>query len=79
LSPAELADVCEALVAAWHEDSSRSRQGAAAASASDLDAQSIRAAFSQNLPDNLEYAHGQMAGQMVNAIVLQLQSVVTLL
>lgn len=79
LSPAELADVCEALVAAWHEDSSRSRQGAAADSASDLDAQSIRAAFSQNLPHNLEYAHGQMAGQMVNAVVLQLQSVVTLL
>jgi hypothetical protein len=79
LSPAELAHVCDTLIAAWDEDSSRSRQGAAEDSASDLDAQSIRAAFPQNLPQNLEYAHGQMAGQMVNAIVLQLQSVVTLL
>jgi len=79
LSTAELADVCEALIAAWHEDSSRSRQGAAEDSASDLAARSIRAAFPENLPPNLEYAHGQMAGQMVNAIVLQLQSVVTLL
>jgi hypothetical protein len=79
LTPAELADVCEALITAWHEDTSRTRTGAAEDSASDRAAHSIRAAFSANLPQNLEYAHGQMAGQMVNAVVLQLQSVVTLL
>lgn len=79
LSAVELADVCAALIAAWHEDSSHFRQGAAKGSASDLDAHSIRAAFPENLPRNLEYAHGQMAGDMVDAIVLQLQSVVTLL
>ncbi len=79
LSAAELADVCAALITAWHEDSSQSRQGAVKDSASDLDARSIRAAFPENLPQNLEYMHGQMAGDMVDAIVLQLQSVVTLL
>ncbi|MCK2032208.1 hypothetical protein [Microbacterium sp. KSW4-4] len=79
LSATELAKVCEALLAAWHEDASRSRHGAAPRSASDLDAASVRSAFPQGLPDNLEYAHGQMAGQMVDAIMLQLQSVVTLL
>lgn len=79
LSTAELADVCEALVAAWHLDSAQSGQGAATGSASALDVLSIRKAFPQGMPANLEYAHGQMAGQMVNAIVLQLQSVVTLL
>lgn len=79
LRAAELADVCEALVAAWHLDSAESGQGAAPGSASALDVLSIRKALPEDLPTNLEYAHGQMVGQMVNAIVLQLQSVVTLL
>jgi len=79
LSATELAEVCETLILAWDEDASRSRGGAASRSASDLDASSIRASFPQSLPHNLEYAHGQMAGQMVSVIMLQLQSVVTLL
>lgn len=79
LSAAELADVCEALIAAWHLDVAQSGQGAAPRSASALDVFSIRKAFPQGMPPNLEYAHGHMAGQMVDVIMLQLQSVVTLL
>lgn len=79
LGPVELANVCEALIAAWHQDAALSAQGAAEGSAAALDVLSIRRAFPQGMPPNLEYAHGQMAGEMVNAIFLQLQSVVTLL
>ncbi|TFB66942.1 hypothetical protein E3N86_00840 [Cryobacterium sp. Hz7] len=79
LSAAELADVCEALIAAWHQDAALSATAAAPGSAAALNELSIRKAFPQGMPLNLEYADGQMAGQMVNAIILQLQSVVTLL
>lgn len=79
LSPAELADVCEALIAAWHLDAALSAEGSAPGSAAALDVLSIRKAFPRGMPPNLEYAHGQIAGDMVNATVLQLQSVVTLL
>lgn len=79
LNPLELAEICEALVSAWHENSAQSGGGAAPDSASRLDALAIMQAFPENRPKNLEHAHGQMAGHLVNAIVLQLQSVVTLL
>jgi hypothetical protein len=79
LSAAELADVCEALIAAWYLDAGQSGQGSTPGSASALDGLSIRKAFPRGMPANLEYAHGHMAGQMVDAIALQLQSVVTLL
>lgn len=79
LSPDELADACEALITAWHQDAAPSAQGPAPGSAAALDLLFIRRAFPQGMPLNLEYAHGQMAGEMVNAIFLQLQSVVTLL
>lgn len=79
LSPAELADVCEALIAAWHQDAAHSARRAAPGSPAVLDMLSIRKAFPQGMPLNLESAHGQMAGRMVDAIVLQLQSVITLL
>jgi len=79
LSPAELANVCEALIAAWNQDAAPFAQGAAPGSAAALDVLAIREAFPQGMPPNLEHAHGQMAGQMVNAISLQLQSVITLL
>jgi hypothetical protein len=79
LTPSELADVCEALITAWRQDAAASAGGAAPGSAAALDVASIRKAFPEGMPPNLEYAHGQMAGDMVNAIVLQLQSVVTLL
>lgn len=79
LSPLELAEICEALITAWHEDSAQSGDGAEPDSASALDGLAIVQAFPENRPRNLEYAHGQMAGHLVNAIVLQLRSVVTLL
>ena len=79
LSPLELAEICEALITAWHEDSAQSGGGAEPDSASALDGLAIVQAFPENRPRNLEYAHGQMAGHLVNAIVLQLRSVVTLL
>lgn len=79
LGAAELATICEVLLAAWAVDSAETRKGAAGGSAAELDAASVREAFPEGRPDNVEHAHGQMAGDMINAISLLLQSVVTLL
>lgn len=60
-------------------DSAPSANGAVAGSAAALDVASVRAAFPRDRPANVEHAHGQMAGDMINAVVLLLQSIVTLL
>jgi hypothetical protein len=77
LDPAELADLCEALLAAWHYDAVYSAGGAARDSQAALDVAAILQLFPKGVPVNLEHAHIQMSGRMVDAIVLLLQSVVT--
>jgi len=79
LGAAELAQICEVLIAAWELDAAETMKGAADGSAAALDVLSVREAFPEDRPDNLEHAHGQIAGDMINAITLLLQSVVTLL
>jgi len=79
LDPAELADLCEALVAAWHHDAVLSASGAAPDSQAAIDVAAVLELFPPGMPANLEHAHKQMAGQMVDAIVMLLQSVATLL
>lgn len=77
LDPAELAVLCEALVAAWHHDAVLSAGGAAPGSQAAVDVAAVLELFPQGVPANLEHAHKQMSGQMVDAIVLLLQSVAT--
>lgn len=75
----QLVRICEVLVAAWELDSAESGNGAVAGSAAALDVASVREVFPQDMPTNVEHAHGQMAGDMINAVVLLLRSIVTLL
>jgi hypothetical protein len=77
LDPAELASLCEALVAAWHYDAVLSAGGAVPGSQSAVDVAAVLELYPQGMPTNLEYAHEQMSGQMIDAIVLLLQSVAT--
>lgn len=77
LDPAALADLCEALVAAWHHDAVLPAGGAAPGSQAAVDVAALLELFPQGLPANLEHANKQMPGQMVDAIVLLLQSVAT--
>jgi len=79
LGVAELADLCEALIAAWHHDAVLSASGAAPGSQADVDIAALLDLFPQGVPANVEHAHEQMSGRMVDAIVLLLQSVATLL
>jgi len=77
LSPAELAFVCEALIAAWHHDAAASAGGATPGSQAALDLAAVRKLFPDRTPASFEHAHEQMSGQMIDAIVLLLQSVST--
>ena len=79
LEPTELAELCEALVAAWHHDAVLFAGGAAPVSQATVDIAGVMELIPQWVPSNLEHAHKQMAGQMVDAIVLLVQSVATLL
>ena len=79
LEPPELADLCDALVAAWHHDAVVFSGGAAPRSPASTDVAAVLKSFPQGVPRNLEHAHKQMSGQMVDAIVLLLQSMATLL
>jgi hypothetical protein len=77
LDPAELANLCDALVAAWHHDAVLSAGGAVQGSQAAVDVAAVLELFPQGMPVNLEHAHERMSGQMVDAIVLLLQSVAT--
>jgi len=77
LGPDKLADLCEALVEAWHHDAALFAGGAAPGSQAAVEVADVLKTFPQGVPANLEHAHKQMSGQMVDAIVLLLQSVAT--
>jgi len=79
LDAAELADLCDALIAAWRNDASASAVGSAPNSPSARDVAAVAVLLPEGAPRNLEHAPTQMAGRMVDAIVLLVQSLGTLL
>ena len=78
LSATELADQCDSLMMAWHSDAVLSQGGAAPGAQAEIDAASARRDLPGGTP-NIEHAHEQIAGRMIDATVLLLQSIVTLL
>jgi hypothetical protein len=78
LSVSELADICDALVDAWHHDAVMSADGPAAGSQAAKDFASMGKILDADAVLRFGHIHEQIAGQMVDAIVLFVQSVTTL-
>jgi len=79
LSAGALADLCDALVVAWRHDATATAEGSAANSPSARDVAAAAVLLSERAPKNVEHAPTQMAGRMVDAVVLLVQSLGTLL
>lgn len=74
--PAALADLCDSLVDVWHVVGRQGEAGARPGSQAALDAAEALRELQEGVP-NLEHAAGYMAGRMVDAIALLLQSIAT--
>lgn len=79
LSAADLANLCDGLVVAWHGDAAASAKGASPTSQAAIDLAEVVQLIPDGILTNLGHAHEQMAGQMVDAIGLLVQSMGTLL
>lgn len=73
-----LAELCESLVASWQQIRQQTGAGAPPGTPVSLEADDVRRSLPDR-PKNIEYAAGQMSGELVGAISLLLQAVATLL
>jgi hypothetical protein len=73
-----LAELCESLVGSWRQIGQQAGNGAPAEARVLIDADEARRSLSlPDRPKNIEYAAGEMSGELVGAISLLLQAVAT--
>jgi hypothetical protein len=71
-----LAELCESLVVSWRQIGQQAGAGAPPDAPVSLEAKEVRRSLTDR-PKNIEYAAGQMSGELVGAISLLLQAVAT--